>query len=647
MHAFTNSPLASCGQPAVSAVLVPFLLLLVLVAQRCEAQQSPTQQVTTNYGAVTGNLIQAPLIDLVSRVPVYAFQGIRYAKPPVGRRRFERPEPIDQRPYDSHQPAGRRCLQWTSFPSESIVGEEDCLYLDIYVPATYFAAPATKFPVVVFFPGADFKSGGKDDIRPGYGFGATNIFVVVNYRLGVFGFLSTEDESGKGNMGLWDQQMALQFVKSNIASFGGDPTRVTLMGFGAGAMSVAFHMLNPASSALFARAIMSGGSATSPEATLRNAWRNARQLGRSVGCSQEDGASLVSCLRVVDAVKLVDRAYRERIRFLPIVDANITLNAFVKDYPRLLYCQGRFAAKPTIYGYTEHAGSLRYFERIKEVENSKSIEQIVQTYLGEFFEDEDSRVGVTAAVRFQYYRPRSSLSNATRNAINTINMLTDFLVGAPVEMALSGHLKQLRGAPSYATPSPAYMYIFGLPNAPRTFANLQRGPREPYGATYMDDMLYSVNTEGILQTEDATRDRPIVSSMNGFFMNFINGQSPLTLLPINPAARQYNNMSLAYPAGISDTVPYRPQEMDFWNYFVPDLHLELNRTSWASYHNAREATHFKAATWGTTTLVVLLVLIIVGLLAAFFVYRRQKRRSRKLNAREGVEFRPVSQDVKL
>lgn len=636
------------GLPPVPAVALISAALL-LVVPPCEAQQQPqTQQVTTSYGVVTGNLVQEPAADLATRVPVYAFLGIRYAKPPVGRRRFERPEPLDQQSSSAgSEPVSRRCLQWTRFPLQGVSGDEDCLYLDIYVPASYFVAQATKLPVVVFLPGSDFKSGSKDDIRAGYGFGTTNIFVVVNYRLGVLGFLSTEDEYGKGNMGLWDQQMALQFVKSNIGAFGGNPERVTLMGFGAGAMSVSFHMLNPVSSTLFARAIMSGGSAASPEATVANAWKNARQLGRAVGCTQEDGASLVGCLKGIDAVKLVDKAHHEKIKFLPVVDANVTLNAFVKNYPRLMYCQGRFTPKPTIYGYTKNAGSLRYFERVNQVENLKSIDQIVQTYLNEFFEDEDSRVGVAAAVRFQYYRPRRSLSNATRNAINTINMLTDFLVGSSVELALSGHLKLLQGT-SYLTPNPAFMYIFGIPNGERTFADLQRGPRDLYGASYMDDMLYTVNTEGLLLPTDVTRDRPIVGFMTTFFMTFINGGNPGgTLTAINPVQRQYTNMSLAYPAGLVDSVPYRPQEMDFWNFFVPDLHLELNRTSWASYHNAREATHFKAATWGTTTLVVLLVLIIVGLLAAFFVYRRQKQRSRRLHARDGVEFRPVAQDVKL
>ncbi|KAH6938639.1 hypothetical protein HPB50_011219 [Hyalomma asiaticum] len=597
MHlGFSKPQLAfECGLPLLAVV---FCILLSDTVHRCGAQQPQTQQVTTNFGVVTGNLIQAPAPALVTQVPVYAFRGIRYAKPPVGRRRFERPEPLDQRSsFSDSLQVSPRCLQWTTFPSEHIVGDEDCLYLDIYVPATYFATPATKLPVVVFLPGADFKSGGKDEIKPGYDFGSRNIFVVVNYRLGVFGFLSTEDENGRGNMGLWDQQMALRFVKSNIASFGGIPEKITLMGFGAGAMSVSFHILNAASSALFSRAIMSGGSAASPEATITNAWRNARQLGRAVGCGQEDGASLIACLRTIDAVKLVQKAH--------------------------------------------------YDKRIDQLDNPKSVDSIVQTYLNEFFEDEDSRVGVAAAVRFQYYRPRSSLSNSTRNAINTINMLTDFLVGAPIEMALTGHLRLLQGA-SYTAPNPAFLYIFGIPNAPRTFANLQKGSRELYGATYMDDMLYSVNTEGVVQTTDPVRDPLIVGYMTTFFTAFINGLDPGGILrPINPAQRQYTNMSLTYPGGLSDSIPYRPQEMDFWNYFVPDLHLELNRTSWASYHNAREATHFKAATWGTTTLVVLLVLIIVGLLAAFFVYRRQKQRSRKLSSREGVEFRPVTQDVKL
>ncbi|KAH7966632.1 hypothetical protein HPB49_018154 [Dermacentor silvarum] len=549
--------------------LLVFLLLLSDAVHRCEAQQPQTQQVTTNYGVVTGSLMQAPAPGLVTQVPVYAFQGIRYAKPPVGRRRFERPEPLDQRSsFSDNLQVSPRCLQWTSFPSERIVGDEDCLYLDIYVPATYFATPVTKLPVVVFIPGPDFKSGGKDEIKPGYDFGSRNIFVVVNYRLGVFGFLSTEDENGKGNMGLWDQQMALRFVKSNIAAFGGIPEKVTLMGFGAGAMSVSFHMLNAASSALFSRAIMSGGSAASPEATITNPWRNARQLGRAVGCGQEDGASLIACLRTIDAVKLVEKAHYEQ-------------------------------------------------------------------------------------------------------------MLTDFLVGAPIEMALSGHLRLLQGT-SYTSPNPAFLYIFGIPNAPRTFANLQKGSRELYvgsacnrhrnakryqvqqtpspprnnpqregadGATYMDDMLYTVNTEGLVLTTDTVRDPLIVGYMTTFFMAFINGQDPGGILrPINPTLRQYTNMSLTYPGGLSDSVPYRPQEMDFWNYFVPDLHLELNRTSWASYHNAREATHFKAATWGTTTLVVLLVLIIVGLLAAFFVYRRQKQREKERLAEFPKFFVRYSQD---
>ncbi|EEC15760.1 hypothetical protein IscW_ISCW022080 [Ixodes scapularis] len=141
---------------------------------------------------------------------------------------------------------------------------------------------------------------------------------------------------------------------------------------------------------------------------------------------------------------------------------------------------------------------------------------------------------------------------------------------------------------------------------------------------------------------------PIANQLPSPTMAVINRNPGGTLYAaVNPAAPQYVNMTQISPAGVLDPVPYRQQEMAFWNIFVPDLHVELNRTSWTSYHRAVEATHFKNATWGTTTLVVLLVLIIVGLLAAFFVYRRQKKQTRVLNKREGIEFRAVSQDVKL
>lgn len=631
--------------------IVCFIAVFLATFHVGNFQESSSRTVSTSYGTVRGDLVQALLPDLVTSVQVYAFRGIRYARPPLGWRRFElpeRPEPWSDSSY--FQSTRRHCLQWSSYPENRVIGEEDCLYLDIYVPQTAFATSTNKLPVVVFIPGPDFKSGGKDYIAPGLGYGNTNIFVVLNYRLGVLGFLSTEDEHAKGNLGLWDQQMALKFVNENIERFQGDASKITLMGFGAGAMSVSFHMLNPVSSGLFTRAIMSGGSATSPDATVEDAWRQSRELGQAVGCSYYDSYKLIDCLRGIQASKLVEKAHYGKLKFAPIVDVNVTQIAFLRDHPRILYAGNHFTPKPTIYGYTKHAGSLRYFEKAQEIPNSKSIDDIVRTYLNEYFTDEDSRVGIAAAVKFQYYRPRSNAANATRNAINTIRMLSDFLVGAPVEAALSAHLRLLLSAStSYLTTNQAYFYIFGIPNGARTFADPQKAPREQYGATYMDDMLYTVNTEGLLQVTNPVLDRPVVAIMNTFFNTFINGQNPGGTLyaAVNPAAPQYVNMTRISPAGVLDPVPYRQQEMAFWNIFVPDLHVELNRTSWTSYHRAVEATHFKNATWGTTTLVVLLVLIIVGLLAAFFVYRRQKKQTRVLNKREGIEFRAVSQDVKL
>lgn len=583
--------------------------------------------VMTAYGPVHGVLEQVP--DVIGRMTaVYAYKGVRYARPPQGWLRFLPPrEP--ERWSSPPQSSGEPCPQYTSHPAgRGFRGSEDCLYMDVYVPVT-----SQRLPVVVFIPGADFHTGGKQDVSAGYSYGLENIFVVINYRLGVLGFLSTEDDMGRGNLGLRDQQAALKFVKENIASFGGDPNAITLMGFGAGAMSVSFHTLNEASSDLFRSAIISGGSATSPDATVERARQNAVTLGSGVGCDYRDSDRLLNCLREVNPRKLVEFAHHHKIKFLPIVDANVTRDAFLSDTPQALY--GQFAPKPTVYGYTEQAGSMRYFGKAAQAEKSTSVDEMVRTFLNEYFLDEDSRVGVTAAVKYQYYRPRSSRNNATSNAINTIKMLTDFLVGAPVQFALTSHLtRQTRGERNEA-----YLYIFGYPNGERTFSTV--GQRELSGATYMDDMLYTVPTTASAGGVQAV-NQALVGTMNALFSNFIRAGNPGGVLSTatgltNPS---YAHISQASTVRVSGR--YRPQEMAFWNIFVPDLHVQLNRTSWSSYIRGRDADYFRSATWGTVTVVVLLTLIVVGLVAAFFVYRRQRKYTRKLRAREDVCFEPIA-----
>jgi len=136
---------------------------------------------------------------------------------------------------------------------------EDCLYLNVYQPHT----TTTSTPVIVWFHGGGYVYGSSQDIDGSVlAKRAEAVVVTVNYRLGVFGFLSLPQLDAEsptrtsGNYAILDQQAALRWVQANIARFGGDPTNVTLMGQSAGGSSIWIHLASPANQALFSRAIV-------------------------------------------------------------------------------------------------------------------------------------------------------------------------------------------------------------------------------------------------------------------------------------------------------------------------------------------------------------------------------------------------------
>ena len=127
---------------------------------------------------------------------------------------------------------------------------EDCLYLDIYRPAGLLHN--NSLPVLVWLHGGAFIFGGAGEYGATYWLAERDlVLVTVRYRLGPLGFLTLGTEELPGNAGLWDQQLALAWVRDNIAQFGGDPGRVTLAGQSAGSFSATLHLFSPASRGLF------------------------------------------------------------------------------------------------------------------------------------------------------------------------------------------------------------------------------------------------------------------------------------------------------------------------------------------------------------------------------------------------------------
>lgn len=284
-------------------------LALVCCALPAAAQQAPVVPVTGGSvrGAIEGG--------------VATYKGIPFAAPPVGALRWRAPQPVA--PWPGVRDAtgfGHDCMQ-LPFPSDAAplgtAPSEDCLTINVWAPA---GAKGKKLPVLFWIYGGGFVNGGSSpSVYDGSAFARDDvIFVSFNYRLGRFGFfahpaLTAAKEGPVGNWGLMDQQAALRWVRDNIAGFGGDPARVTIMGESAGGMSVLSMLGSPAVHGLFSGAIiMSGGGRTTSQ--LRDAQRDlpgipsATAIGlnfaKSVGVDGTDAAALAR-LRALPAEKII------------------------------------------------------------------------------------------------------------------------------------------------------------------------------------------------------------------------------------------------------------------------------------------------------------------------------------------------------
>ncbi|XP_076436458.1 fatty acyl-CoA hydrolase precursor, medium chain-like [Babylonia areolata] len=230
-----------------------------------------------------------------------AYLGIPYALPPVGDLRFEKPQPHpgpgEGKVFvaDQVRPA---CLQIRMVLGESRETSEDCLILDVFVPADDKADG--PYAVMIYIHGGAFSMGDAYSQRPSKLVVDGRVIVVnIQYRLGPFGFFTTGDDLVPGNAGLWDQNLAIRWVRDNIQAFGGDPSRITLFGESAGSISVAFQMLSPQSKGLFQRGIMqSGGPQNVVHLTdVHDMKAVFKKFADKFGCPGESASDLLKCLK--------------------------------------------------------------------------------------------------------------------------------------------------------------------------------------------------------------------------------------------------------------------------------------------------------------------------------------------------------------
>nr|UUB32793.1 carboxylesterase COEA5 [Dendroctonus valens] len=259
--------------------------------------------VTVNDGVLRGRLLTTP-----KNGTFRAFQGVPYAKPPLGSLRFQ--APINRGPWEGVLNATQDSNVCYAIGSELSSQSEDCLYLNVYTPILTNDNGSTV-PVLVWIHGGGYSHGNAlySNFGPDFLIEKDIVIVTVSYRLGPFGFLSTGDLVVPGNAGHKDQAAAIKWTFENIAAFGGDPAKITLAGQSAGAASVGYQLLYKGNEGLIRAAILESGSPLSIWSFQNSsqARRYAFDLGSLVTDTTEfanDSQLLLQFLQDVDAGSL-------------------------------------------------------------------------------------------------------------------------------------------------------------------------------------------------------------------------------------------------------------------------------------------------------------------------------------------------------
>ena len=367
------------------------------------------------------------------------FLGVPYAEPPVGERRFELPESLA--PWTEVRNAsayGNSCVQdpelsrgqmsdwmYDNFLA-NLTYSEDCLSLNVFVPGD-MTSPQS-LPVMVYFHGGGFIFGHTAfRLYEGDWLATAGdvIVVTVNYRLSILGFFTTGTDRIRGNAGLYDQHVALEWIRDNIASFGGDPNRVTLFGQSAGGASVTYHDVSPLSRELFHRVIIQSGSSQDLGGRPEDYRNMTEELAWELDCWGDDDDVMLACLKQVPVDTLLE--YWVTYAYFPCIDGT-----FIPDIMYNMYDSGNFNRVPHLIGTTSGEGTLPFLTLDQEYleEGLSEIElDIFMTVLIEMtgYENFDQ---IYEALETFYFAD-GDISDYLVNILKMVEMISDFVFESP------------------------------------------------------------------------------------------------------------------------------------------------------------------------------------------------------------------------
>ncbi len=425
---------------------------------------------------------------------VVAFKGIPFAAPPTGELRWKAPQPV--KPWEGVKkcdafgpsPMQGKPVPFMVYTPEFLIPEqpisEDCLYLNVWTKA----AKGEKRPVFVWIYGGGFSSGGTAvPIYDGEALAKKGIiFVSVNYRVGIFGFLAHPEltrespDKASGNYGLLDQIAALKWVKKNIAAFGGNPENVTIDGQSAGSMSVNCLVASPQAKGLFNKAIAESGSFL-----IANPMLKASDLAGA----EQQGVKLAEAVHATSLEELrklpADELMKVQGRYSPIVDG------FVLPEPvAQIFAEGKQNNVPVITGWNADESFVASLKK-----KDAYVQQIKEQY------------GAKADEFLKYY-PGNTDEEAARSQVKQSRDMI---------FAASGYKwANLQSAQGKA---PIYIYYFSrkLPATPDYVK---------YGAFHTGEVAYVMNNLKFLNRPWEPADAHLASLMSDYWVNFVTGSNP-------------------------------------------------------------------------------------------------------------------------
>ncbi len=472
---------------------------------------------------------------------VRTFKGIPFAQPPVGDLRWREPQPVKNwtgtRNADQFGP---RCMQRTSagadywFRSNGM--SEDCLYLNVWTPAK---SSTERLPVLVYIFGGGFQNGdGSEPRYDGESMARRGMLAVsVNYRTNIFGFfvhpelIKESPRHAAGNYGLLDQVAALQWVRKNIAAFGGDPERVTIAGESAGSISVSALMVSPLSRDLIAGAIGESGAAIStlPPQPLAAAEQNGLKFAAAAGVHTLAALRAMTAEQIQGAV-----AKAQGVRFSTAMDGYFLSKTLTESFEA-----GEQAKVPLLAG-------------------SNTQEQAPRSVLGA--DDPTPEALANAIRRFYGEKADPVLKTYAANTTDAVYEAAAHLASARFISYGTWKWTELQmktgGKPVYrylyARPRPAYLGMPGQPTPAAPAAgrggNAGAGPGAqqlpaPRGAVHSAEIQYAMgNLDLDKRYTWEPADYEVSRTMQSYFVNFIKTGNPNGPgLPEWPAYRPDNN----------------------------------------------------------------------------------------------------------